>query len=51
VRGDHGFRVIKNPWGFRKTRLRGMLENCCKVNLPVTLTKLRLARRQFLEAK
>jgi IS5 family transposase len=50
AKGEHPFRVIKNQWGFRKTRLRGMLKNSCKVNVLAALTNLFLARRQLLEA-
>ena len=50
AKGEHPFRVIKNQWGFRKTRLRGMLKNSCKVNVLAALTNLFLARRQLLGA-
>jgi len=33
ARGEHPFRVIKQQFGFHKTRLRGMLKNRCKVNV------------------
>jgi len=40
AKGEYPFRVIKNQWGFRKTRLRGMLKNCGKVNVLAALTNL-----------
>ncbi len=48
AKGEHPFRVIKQQFGFQKTRLRGMLKNRCKVNVLAALTNLFLARRQLL---
>ena len=48
AKGEHPFRVIKQQFGFQKTRLRGMVKNCCKVNVLAALTNLFLARRQLL---
>ena len=48
AKGEHPFRVIKQQFGFQKTRLRGMAKNCCKVNVLAALTNLFLARRQLL---
>ena len=45
---EHPFRVIKQQFGFQKTRLRGMTKNRCKVNVLAALTNLFLARRQLL---
>ena len=45
---EHPFRVIKQQFGFQKTRLRGMTKNRCKVNVIAALTNLFLARRQLL---
>ncbi|MCP9824780.1 IS5 family transposase [Synechococcus sp. EJ6-Ellesmere] len=45
---EHLFRVIKQQFGFQKTRLRGMTKNRCKVNVLAALTNLFLARRQLL---
>ena len=50
AKGEQPFRVIKQKLGFQKTRLRGMAENRCKVNLIATLTNLFLARRLLLAA-
>lgn len=45
---EHPFRVIKQEFGFQKTKLRGMAKNRCKMNVLAALTKLFLARRQLL---
>jgi IS5 family transposase len=50
AKGEHPFRVIKQQFGFQKTRLRGMVKNHCKVNVLAALTNLFLARRQLLVA-
>jgi IS5 family transposase len=47
---EHPFRVIKQQFGFHKTRLRGMAKNRCKVNVISALTNLFLARRLLLLA-
>ena len=44
-KGEHPFRVIKQQFGFQKTRLRGMAKNRCKVHVIAALTNLFLARR------
>jgi IS5 family transposase len=43
-KGEHPFRVIKQQFGFQKTRLRGMAKNRCKVHVIAALTNLFLAR-------
>jgi transposase, IS5 family len=48
AKGEHPFRVIKQQFGFQKTRLRGMVKNRCKVNVLAALTNLFLARGQLL---
>jgi IS5 family transposase len=45
---EHPFRVIKQQFGFYKTRLRGLAKNSCKINVIAALTNLFLARRQLL---
>jgi IS5 family transposase len=45
---EHPFRVIKQQFGFLKTRLRGLDKNCCKINVLVALANLIAARRQLL---
>ena len=47
---EHPFRVIKQQFGFQKTRLRGLAKNSCKINVIAALTNLFLARRQLLAA-
>lgn len=47
-KGEHPFRVIKQQFGFQKTRLRGIAKHRCKVNVLAALTNLFLARRQLL---
>jgi hypothetical protein len=37
AKGEHPFRVIKQQFGFQKTRLRGMAKNRCKVNVIAAL--------------
>jgi IS5 family transposase len=48
---EHPFRVIKQQFGFQKTRLRGMAKNHCKVHVIAALTNLYLARRVLLDPK
>jgi len=50
AKGERPFRVIKQQFGFQKTRLRGMVKNHCKVNVLEALTNLFLGRRQLLVA-
>ena len=45
---EHPFRVIKQQFGFQKTRLRGMLKNRCKVHVLAALSNLFMARRTLL---
>ena len=45
---EHPFRVIKQQFGFQKTRLRGIAKNHCKVNVMAALTNLYLARAYLL---
>jgi IS5 family transposase len=45
---EHPFRVIKQQFGFQKTRLRGLAKNRCKINVLAALTNLFLAWRQLL---
>jgi IS5 family transposase len=43
---EHPFRVIKQQFGFQKTRLRGLAKNRCKSNVLAALSSLFQARRQ-----
>jgi IS5 family transposase len=45
---EQAFRVIKEQFGFRKTRLGGIAKNHCKVNVLAALTNLYLARAYLL---
>jgi IS5 family transposase len=47
AKGEHPFRVIKQQFGFQKTRLRGMAKNSCKVHVLAALTNLFLARSRL----
>jgi IS5 family transposase len=47
-KGERPFRVIKQQFGFQKTRLRGLSKNCCKINVLAALANLFQARRQLL---
>ena len=45
---EHPFRVIKQQFGFQKTRLRGLAKNRCKIHVMAALSNLFQARRQLL---
>lgn len=45
---EHPFRVMKQQFGFKKTRQRGMLKNRFKVHVPAALSNLFMARRRLL---
>ena len=47
---EHPFRVIKQQFGFQKTRLRGLAKNRCKINVMSALTNLYFARGHPLAA-
>jgi len=47
---EHPFRVIKQQFGFQKTRLRSLAKNRGKINVLAALTNLFLARRSLLLA-
>ena len=46
-KGEHPFRVIKQQFGFQKTRLRGLVKNRCKNHLLAALSNLFQERRQL----
>lgn len=48
AKGEHPFRVIKQQFGFQKTRLRGMVKNRYKVIELAAWTNLFLARQHLL---
>ena len=45
---EHPFRVIKEQFGFCRTRLRGMCKNHCKVTVLAALANLVLAKKRLL---
>jgi IS5 family transposase len=45
---EHPFRVIKQQFGFQKTKLRGLAKNRCKINVLAALSNLYQSRRQLL---
>ncbi len=47
---EYPSRVIKQQFGFQKTRLRGLAKNRCKINVVAALANLFMARRQLLSA-
>ncbi|KAF0653686.1 transposase, IS5 family protein [Cyanobium sp. Copco_Reservoir_LC18] len=47
---EHPFRVIKQQFGYQKTRLRGLAKSRCKVNVLAALSNLFQARHQLLAA-
>lgn len=50
ARVEHVFRVIKRPFGFTRTRYRGLMKNAVQVNMLVGLANLYLLRRRLLAA-
>jgi IS5 family transposase len=48
AKGEHPLRVMKQHFGFQKTRLREMLKNRCKVNLLAALSNLFVVRYELL---
>jgi len=50
ARVEHVFRVIKQQFGFQKTRYRGLEKNASQVNLLVGLANLYMLRQQLMAA-
>ncbi len=50
ARVEHVFRVIKQQFGFTKTRYRGLAKNAVQVNMLMGLANLYLLRRRLLAA-
>lgn len=48
ARVEHPFRVIKQQFGFQKTRYRGLAKNAAQLNTLFTLSNLWMARRRML---
>lgn len=45
---EHPFRVMKEQWGYRKTRYKGLAKNRSKIHLLCGLTNLYLSRKTLL---
>ena len=45
---EHAFRIMKQQFGFQKTRLRGMAKNQSKLLILAALTNLFMVRKQIL---
>ena len=50
ARGEHAFRVVKQLWGFAKTRYRGLAKNLARAQTMFALANLYLLRRQLIAA-
>ena len=48
ARVEHPFRVIKQQFGFQKTRYRGLAKNDAQLNTLFALSNLWMARRRML---
>ena len=48
AKGEHPFRMIKQKFSFKKTRLRGLAKNRCKIHVLAALTNLFITRRRLL---
>jgi len=48
---EHPFRVIKQQFGFQKTRLRGLAKNSCNINVLIAWTNPFLARFGFQKTR
>ena len=48
ARVEHGFGVVKQQWGYRKVRYRGLYKNTCQLFSLFTLCNLYRARRSLM---
>ena len=48
ARGEHAFRVVKQLWGFAKTRYRGLAKNLARAETMFALANLYQVRHQLL---
>jgi IS5 family transposase len=48
ARGEHAFHVVKNLWGFRKVRYRGLAKNTARLFTAFALANLYMVRRRLL---
>ena len=44
AQGEHAFGMVKNTWGFRKVRYKGLYKNTCQLFTLFALANLNLAR-------
>ena len=44
ARGEHAFRIVKQLWGFAKTRYRGLIKNTARVFATFALANLYMVR-------
>jgi IS5 family transposase len=51
ARGEHAFRVVKQLWGFAKTRYRGLAKNLARAQTMFALANLYLLRTQLMAAE
>lgn len=47
---EHPFRVIKDLWGYRKTRYKGLAKNRSKLQLMCGLVNLYMSRKKFIQS-
>ena len=48
ARGEHAFRVIKQLWGFQKTRYQGIAKNLARAQTMFALANLYAVRHRLL---
>jgi IS5 family transposase len=48
ARGEHAFRVVKQLWGFQKTRYRGIAKNLARAQTTFALANLYMLRHRLL---
>ena len=50
ARGEHAFRIVKQLWGFTKTRYRGIAKNAARAYAAFSLANLYLMRHSLLSS-
>lgn len=50
ARGEHAFRIVKQLWGFTKTRYRGIAKNAARAHAAFALANLYLMRHSLLSS-
>jgi transposase, IS5 family len=50
ARGEHAFRIVKQPWGFVKTRYRGLAKKLARAQTMFALANLYQVRAQLIPA-